>query len=85
VSNLTDIAMRLHEIEKKQEEILAAVRASANETASVHQERVNLVSDVASLKRWREDHEELIRNLSRSSVLERVGRLEASRRAQEEP
>lgn len=51
--SLTAVAERLDAIEQKLDMVLAALTAAANETAAVHQERVDLVRRVASLERWR--------------------------------
>jgi outer membrane murein-binding lipoprotein Lpp len=57
-SSLSEVASRLDAIEQKLDQVLSALTAAANETAAVHQERVDLVRRVASLERWRAEVED---------------------------
>ena len=56
--SLVAVAERLNAIEQKLDLVLAAITTAANETASNHQERVDLVRRVAALERWRQDIED---------------------------
>lgn len=56
--SLSEVADRLDGIERKLDLVLAAMTTAANETAVVHQERVDLVRRVAALERWRADMED---------------------------